>query len=1098
MRNIVGVSLIGLLAFCATEVHAQETTASVRGTVTANGEAVPGATVTVTHVPSGTISTTATDRDGAFSSSGLRPGGPFTITVVASGFGDYLVTDLSLTAGQPLRIPIALESGASDIVVTASRSRAVETSAGPITTISRDEIAGVATVNRDIRDIVRRDAFATIDPGQGRGVMIAGQNARLNKFSVDGLAFSDDFGLNSGGLPTARGPVPIDAIEQMSVKVAPYDITEGNFQGGSINVILRSGTNRITGSAFYTYNSDALTGDRTKAGIVSPTGRINLDFKSRNYGGFLSGPIIKDKLFIAASYEKLREGTPIQIGTPGFPSVVPGLTNTQIDGVTSIARSIYNYDTLGVQSSTLEEDEKYTVKLDWNIAEGQRLSATYIHNGSSNGSTAGVSSTIGASPALGLQSNNYLRPEKIDSYVVQLSSDWSDRIHTEIRGNYRRYAVDPRPLGAAGFSQMQVCLDPTSALQLNGAVNADATLCSQGSTAAPGAARLYLGTPAAFQFNFVHTRQIGGEALLRADLGTVTLKGTAAFNKLDVENAFTQNALGSYYFDSLADFQARRASSVTYAGSVTGDLNDTLASFQYWQTTFGGQLAWDPIPDFNLTVGSRIDFYGGIDAPPLNNFFTTRYGFSNRSSINGKSVWQPRISASWSGVDRLTLKAGFGLFGGGSPNVFIGNSFSVSGVYANSVTIARAVNGAGCQGGISAALCSAALDNVNGTTPSAALIDYIRANTGALSTANVNAMAPGYRMQSTWKASFSADYKADFDNFLGHGWNFGADVYYGFVKDAPIYRDLRLTQVGTAPDGRPRYATTTPTSANTDFLLTNTHRGHSLIATARIDKAFDFGLSLGASYTFQDVTDVNPMNGSTASSNYGQSAVLDPNVSAYGTSIYQIRNSVKFHIDFDRTFFGDNHTRFSLFGERRSGIPYSLTMTDAGQTLGHGNVFGAAGLSSRYLFYVPTLNDPLVANTTAADAATLAALNSFIDQNGLGRYRGQVIGKNTQRSPQWTKIDLHIEQELPVPVVDSGKITLFADIENVLNLIDYNWGALRQVPLPYLASVVNVSCANLSGSNCTQYRYSNFSNPAVDNVGRISLYAVRLGVRVGF
>jgi hypothetical protein len=413
MRNFFNASVVAIaVAACSTSAYAQETTSSIRGSVTAGGAPVAGAKVTVTHVPSGTVTTSTTDAEGGFSSSGLRVGGPFKVEVNAEGYADATVTDINLTAGQPLRLPIALESSGNEIVVSATQLRATELSPGPITSLSRAQIATVASVTRDIRDIARRDPFATIDPGQSRGVMIAGQNARLNKFSVDGLGFSDDFGLNVGGLPTARGPVPIDAIEQFSVKIAPYDISEGNFQGGAINVILRSGTNQIHGSALYTYSSDGLTGDKIS------TGRINLDFKSKTYGGFLSGPIIKDKLFLAVSYEHLEEGTPIQIGTAGFPNVVPGLTDAQVSNIGTIAKNVYNYDTLGVQSSTIETDEKWTVKADWNITDGQRLSATWIHNDSNNSSTAGFSSTSNTSPALGLKSNNYNRPEKVDRKSV--------------------------------------------------------------------------------------------------------------------------------------------------------------------------------------------------------------------------------------------------------------------------------------------------------------------------------------------------------------------------------------------------------------------------------------------------------------------------------------------------------------------------------------------------------------------------------------------------------------------------------------------------------------------------------------------------------
>ncbi|MEJ0099622.1 MAG: hypothetical protein WDO12_07745 [Pseudomonadota bacterium] len=179
-------------------------------------------------------------------------------------------------------------------------SKSLSLTAGPTTTYTREDIEGIPSVQRDIRDIVKQDPFASFNPSI-RGVNIAGQNNRTNRFAVDGMRYSDNFGLKQGGLPT-KGPVPLDAVEQLSVKIAPYDITEGDFQGGSINVVMRSGSNRYTGSVFYTYNSDALTGDKSR-GIP-----VDLDFTSKNWGVFASGPILENKLFFALAYEDLKAG----------------------------------------------------------------------------------------------------------------------------------------------------------------------------------------------------------------------------------------------------------------------------------------------------------------------------------------------------------------------------------------------------------------------------------------------------------------------------------------------------------------------------------------------------------------------------------------------------------------------------------------------------------------------------------------------------------------------------------------------------------------------------------------------------------------------
>ncbi|MBW8910431.1 MAG: carboxypeptidase regulatory-like domain-containing protein, partial [Sphingomonas sp.] len=406
MRHYLSASVAAIAVIaCSGAAFAQETTSSIRGVVTAGGAPVSGAKVTVTHVPSGTTNTVTTGSDGTFATSGLRIGGPFTVKVTSSGYSDSSVTDIDLTAGQPLRLPIELATSGGEIVVTAAKSKAIELSPGPITSINREKIASMATVNRDIRDIVRRDPFATIDPGQSRGVMIAGQNARLNKFSVDGLGFTDNFGLNVGGLPTSRGPVPIDAIEQLSVKVAPFDISEGNFQGGAINIVLRSGTNKFHGSGFYSYFGDSFRGDQAK-GLAKQTTK----FSSKNWGGFLSGPIIKDKLFFSLSYERLEESNPPLFGIGGIGNTVPNISQAQIDNLAVTAKSVYGYDTGGLFLGGPETDEKYTAKVDWNIVDGQRFAFTYIHNKGNTANDPGFSNTGPSAPTLSLMSNDYTRP----------------------------------------------------------------------------------------------------------------------------------------------------------------------------------------------------------------------------------------------------------------------------------------------------------------------------------------------------------------------------------------------------------------------------------------------------------------------------------------------------------------------------------------------------------------------------------------------------------------------------------------------------------------------------------------------------------------
>jgi outer membrane receptor for ferrienterochelin and colicin len=1059
LRYSIAASLmaISVATVVAAPAAAQETSSSVRGTVESASGPVAGATVTVTHVPSGTVARTTTDGSGNFSANGLRVGGPYTVEVTSDSYDSSQVTDLFLQAGQPYRLPIMLEDTA--IVVTASSvGGALEQSNGPITALGLEAIEGVASVNRDIRDLARRDPLVTMDLTNARTIEVAGNNGRLNRFSVDGVQFSDDFGLNNGGLPTSRGPVPFDAIEQFSVKVAPFDIAEGDFQGGAINVVLRSGNNKFHGGAFFTYTDDSLTGDRTRGRDIS------LNFDSKQYGANLSGPLIKDKLFFMLAYEKTEETDPFDDGFgPGFANQVPGLTQAVIDQVSATAQSRYGYDTLGLSPNAVEEDEKIIGKLDWNISDTQRASLTYIRN---VGTQQFQQNTFLTSPfALGLQSNGYELAEEVNTGVFELNSTWSDQFSTTFRASYRDYNRDQTPFGGRDFPQMEVCTDATS--------SGSATSCN--------GTRLFFGPDVSRHSNDLNTENLSFDFTARVDAGDHSLRFMAGYTDVSVFNLFLQRSLGDFYFDSLADFAAGNANRLRYGNAVPSlNPDDAAAKFGTQNYTIGIQDDWQATPDLTLSLGVRYDLFGNDAKPPLNPNFLARYAFHNRETFNGRDVIQPRFGFNWQATDKLIVRGGVGIFSGGTPDVFLSNSFSNTGLLTNSVDISRA----NCA---ASSTCDALNGIDDGTIPNS-VNNFLATNVASLALAPTDNIDPDLKVARKWKASLQADYE------IGSGWFVGGQFLYDKNIYGYTWTDLRSVPIGTLPDGRTRYGPFAgAATTNRDLQLTNSERGRAFFATARFSKAFDFGLSIDGSYTYSNVKDEGALTSSTSSSNYGNNAFVDPNRAAYGRSIYEYTHQWKGGFDFKREFFGDNETRVSLFGEYRSGRPYSVTMLD--NSGGRGAVFGTVGNLGNMLLYVPTAGvDPKV---TFDSAASKTAFDSLITQLGLEKYRGGIVKKNTQTSPDFFKVDLHFSQELPAFVGDA-KFKLFADVENVLNFIDSDWGSLRQVAFPYNSAIVRVTCAATSGTNCTQYQYSNVLAPNEVLTSRVSLYGIRVGVRVNF
>ena len=1068
---------------------AQETTADIRGSVVSNGAPVAGAEVTITHEPSGTVSRTTTDAEGNFGATGLRFGGPFTVRVTGGGQAGYSVTDIFLTAGDVFRLPIELTTGATEdasaeIVVTGSRLVGSSASLGPVTVLGRDDIEGIASVNRDVRDLIRRSPFAQIDLANSRAFSIAGQNPRFNRFSVDGVQFSDDFGLNNGGLPTSRGPVPLDAICQFSVAVAPADITEGDFQGGSVNTQLCAGTNKFTGGVFYTYNDDNLTGDEVRGT------QLTLDLKNQSYGAFLRGPIIRDNLFFSVAWERTRETEPTDFGPTGegFANPIPVVTRQNVEQVRTIAQNVFKFDAGDVLRSLPEKDDRVTAKLDWNISDNHRAALTYIYNNSTQQIESSNSTSV-TSPRLGLFSNTYQLKEVVHSGVFQLNSRWSDVFSTEARVSFRDYNRDQAPPFGREFGEFTVCLAPTS--------DADLTRCRT------GVPSIRFGPDISRQANELNTRNLNMQLQANLEAGDHNFKFLAERTDMDTYNLFLQRASGAFYFDSLADFQAGRANQLDLAQSTSGDVDGAAAIFDYQNYTFGLQDSWDVTESLNVIMGLRYELFDQDTRPQLNQFFFNRYGFTNRTVLSGRGVLLPRFGLSWKPTERLRMIATAGKFAAGPPDVYISNSFSNTGVNQNRVTFNRTTTGAGCTGASgpnAAAICAAALNNVTGAGPGIPAIvrTFVQSSTAALQNAGVNAISPDFEIPAQWRASATVSYNANLGP-LGDNWFFAVDGIYGQVDKSLDYIDLRSVPVGTAPDGRPRFGAFAGTSGNnSDLLLRNEDEGRTIIAVARFDKEWENGFSAGAAYTFQDIKERNPLTSSVAFSNYQNQATANPNGSSLGTGNEQIRHSAKFNLGFRREFFAGAESRFDLFGEWRQGRPFSYTF-DTVASGGRDPVFGVFGSDERHLLYVPAgANDPLV---FFDNANTAAAFNSFVDNSALRRFRGGIAGKNIGRSPDFTKIDVRFSQSLPA--FGYGKVKLFADIENVLNLIDSDWGALRQVRFPFTAPIVDVRCVSATGGTapagtCAAYQYSNFRTPNEDLFARISLWAARVGVRFEF
>jgi len=1098
MRKLwLGASVTAIALASAPAVYAQETTAIIRGSVASAGTPVANAQVTITNIPSGTVSRAVSDSSGSYEVSGLRSGGPYTVAV-ASTAGKATVTDIFLEVGAPYDLPVDVASD-DDIVVTASSiKRAGIVTNGPATTLNNVEISKVASINRDLRDVERRSPFAELDRSNGQfgAVSIAGTNPRFNRFTINGAQVGDTFGLNPDASPTRRGPVPYDALDHVTISVADTDIRQSNFQGGVIDTTLLAGTNDYHVNGFYSLSTSGLQGDTIGAQTI-PTAH----YRSPTYGATVSGPIVKDKLFIMGSYEKNKDPRPL---TPGSVAAVPNLTNQNVTDVQSIAKNVYNYNAGVILPITNNVDEKFAVRADLNVTDRQKLSFSFINAYDSTDNPQNSSNST-QRPSIGLSSDAYKLSELQRAGIVQLNSDWSDRFSTETRFIYRSNRRGQDPELGRGFSQFRVCTAPVS-LVIGGSSDS-ATSCGNGNPV------VALGPDRFRQINALFTDTYDGSFLLRYQAGNHAFKGLIEYAENRTTNAFLPDNAGTYYFDSIADFKAQNASQFFYGNATTLNASDTFSNFKYGQYTFGLQDDWKISDVLRVTAGLRYDLDQNYNAIRVNQNFVNRYGFTNAKAFGGLFAIQPRLAVDYKPNTRLSFHGGYGIFGGGTPDIYVSNSYSNTGAIQNQLTFTRTAATLGSPGvpgslataacnGAPTAICTAGLNGVTGTSIPGVVNSYLSSG-GASLTSLTASVDPRFRLPTFHRITLSADYTF-------RGINFHADYLFNKTIESIAYTDLRSIQNGVLPDGRPRY-TFRPTPGatgnlgigpqlsdnNGDTQITNTPQGRSHIAVVSFDKTFDFGLSLSGAYTYQDVKDVSNAASSIAGGLYAGQLFNDPNNPAYGTSADQTKWSFRYGIGYDHAFFRDYRTVLQLFGETRAGRPYSFTMGDSSGN-SRAAVFGT--LASNFLLYVPTgPSDPIVSYDTPA---TQSSLDNLTNTSVLKNYRGRIADKNIARSRANTQLDLHLEQEIPT-FVGRSRVALFGDILNFPNLLNKNWGGLYQVG-GQTAQVVQVTCVSAAGvaktqtDPCATYRYSSYSDPTQTVNFSQSLYLIRIGARFKF
>jgi outer membrane receptor for ferrienterochelin and colicin len=432
------------LLISSTTIFAQGiTTAGITGVVTdKKGEPLPGANVTAVHVPSGTMYGTSTRANGRFNITGMRVGGPYTITASFIGYNKQILENVYLELGQNLNLTFVLtetQIELKDITVEAERSTIIRSDkTGTATTIQRENLESFPTISRRLEDFVRLTPQATSN------ARIGGVDNRLNNITVDGAYFNNSFGL--AGLPgdrTGVAPISLEAIEQIQVNISPFDVRQGNFVGANINTVTKSGTNRYSGSVYYNYRNNDFVGTKAGDATFNPG-----SFRFNQFGLTLSGPIIKNKLFFFVNYETdnfIQPGTTYRANRGGetVGGNVTRVLKSHLDSLSNFLKQNFGYETGPYEGYDHETPStRFLLRLDYNLNPKNKLSLRYTHLDSftdvllSNSGSLGFGNRRSNLTGLNFQNSNYQIMENIRSVVAEWNSIISDKLSNNLIVGY--------------------------------------------------------------------------------------------------------------------------------------------------------------------------------------------------------------------------------------------------------------------------------------------------------------------------------------------------------------------------------------------------------------------------------------------------------------------------------------------------------------------------------------------------------------------------------------------------------------------------------------------------------------------------------------
>lgn len=1105
------------------------TTSSISGVITDKaGEGLPGATVIAVHTPTGTQYVAPTNSEGRFNLQNMRVGGPYTVRITFVGYQDVTREGIYLTLGQTQRLDVNLSEATqtlADVVVTGRDSRSVLNAerAGSATNISTEEIQRLPTITRSLNDFTRLTPQASNLSGAGNGPAIGGGNYRQNNVTVDGSDFNNNFGIG-GNLPANGSPISLDAIQEISVNLTPFDVRQSGFIGSAVNAVTRSGTNDFSGSVYTYWRNEKLQGNE-----VGDETFTKQDLDDKQYGFRFGGPVIKNKLFFFLNAEQRNQTSPGQNNVASTPEQPFGGANTPanvvrpqasfLNEVSDYLRTTYGYETGPYQGYSFKSDRTNILgRIDWNITNNHRFTVRYNQVESKSPSFVSTSRTpLPAYPnsrtsnfALSFRNSNYFQEQNLYSLATELNSTFGGKFFNTLRATYTNQN-DPRSSESAVFPFVDI---------LDGVRNPNGTF-----TTGVNPITSFGYEP----FTFGNLREVKTWSALdyvNFVTGKHNLTAGLQFDLQSTRNGFQRFATSYYTFNSWEEFKSGakpRDFAQTY--SLLPGFEQAFPRFKFAQYSIYGQDEISLTDKFRLTLGLRAELNTYLNVKEIQTHpLVAQLNFANGEKIDtgvlpeNRVLWSPRLGFNYDvkGDRTLQIRGGSGIFAGRVPTVWIVSQSGDAGL----IQFTTTSSGAATPGPFN--------PDPNAYRPTT------QPTPGTQIPATLSGTDRNFRNPQAWKSSLAVDAQLpwgivgtlegivtqDLSVALGRNPNLVNPQplnVSGYPDNRPIYpsqvRDRFLNPLtsATATNPGPNQAVPTGdvrgTQAFNPVVLYNRHQGNYWSATAKLEKRFASGLFASLAYVQSNAKVLFDGSGDQLLNTWSLTQIVnnsnDPELS-YAN--YVVPSRVVAALSYRKEYLGHLGTTISLFYEGSAQGRFSYV---------YGGDFNRDGQNND-LIYVP--KDPSEIDfTTSFNYGTTGAPNvvsaerqeelffQYIEQDDYLRSRkGQYAERNGAKLPWRNQFDFKLTQDVFTNIGEKRNTLQFSlDIFNVGNFLNKDWGLVQSINNASILVPTNTAALTPGGTTRPAFRLAtDRGNPITSSFRNsnslASTYYMQFGLRYIF